>query len=40
MVYQLSSVLSNYLHKKEYKFGKHSNNENTRSNKLNITGDE
>ena len=27
MAYQLSSVLSNYLHKKEYKFGKHSKNE-------------
>ena len=33
MVYQLSWILSNYLQKKkkkknEYKFGKHSNNEN------------
>ena len=28
MVYQLSSILSSYLQKKEYKFGQHSNNEN------------
>ena len=28
LVYQLSSIISNYLQKREYKFGQYSNKEN------------